>query len=231
MKETFLGFDSNAWLAIVGGIYAFATLLLAWWTNLASRRAVQVAREVARNQIEASSKIASEQLEASSKSVADQIAASTLAAREQIEASAKGVADQIAASSEAQELQLKAMRDAAIIQARASSVSNNRQAWINALRDEVTGFLTDADMVSVVRDEMPLSDERTREQFRSSRALTSHIFKVRLLINPTEGESTRLVDMLQEAQREGLSPQRREEIVSHLQTILKTEWERVKSGD
>lgn len=152
-------------------------------------------------------------------------------AQDQIAASAQGVSDQIAAASAAQERQLEAVRDAALIQARASSVSNNRQAWINTLRDEVTGFLTDADMEGVVRDEMPLTDERAREQFRSARALTAHIFKLRLLINPTEGESTRLVEMLQEVQREGLTGERREAIVAHTQRILKKEWERVKSGE
>ena len=107
MKSSLLGLDSNAWLAVVGGIYAFATLLLAWWTNVASRRSVKVAREIA---------------------------------GDQITASAQGIADQIAASNKAQELQLEVVRDAALIQARASSVSNNRQAWINSLRDEVAGF-------------------------------------------------------------------------------------------
>lgn len=198
MSDTFLGIGPNAWLAIVGGIYAFATLLLAWFTNVASRRSVEAARDVSSNQIAASS---------------------------------RSVAEQIAAAASALDLQLEATREAAVIQARASSVSNNRQAWINALRDEVTGFLTDADMGSIVRDEMPISDDRAREQFRSARALTAHIFKVRLLINPTEGESTRLVEMLEEAQRDGLTAERREEIVSHTQQILKTEWERVKSGD
>jgi len=198
MSDTFLGMGPNAWLAIVGGIYAFATLLLAWFTNVASRRSVEAARDVSSNQIAASS---------------------------------RSVAEQIAAAASALDLQLEATREAAVIQARASSVSNNRQAWINALRDEVTGFLTDADMGSIVRDEMPISDDRAREQFRSARALTAHIFKVRLLINPTEGESTRLVEMLEEAQREGLTAERREDIVSHTQQILKTEWERVKSGD
>jgi hypothetical protein len=198
MSDTFLGMGPNAWLAIVGGIYAFATLLLAWFTNVASRRSVEAARDVSSNQIAASS---------------------------------RSVAEQIAAAASALDLQLEATREAAVIQARASSVSNNRQAWINALRDEVTGFLTDADMSSIVRDEMPISDDRAREQFRSARALTAHIFKVRLLINPTEGESTRLVEMLEEAQREGLTAERREDIVSHTQQILKTEWERVKSGD
>ena len=198
MSDTFLGLSSNAWLAIVGGIYAFATLLLAWFTNAASRRSVDAMRDVSSKQIAASD---------------------------------KSVADQIAAAASALNLQLEATREAAVIQARASSVSNNRQAWINALRDEVTGFLTDADMGSVVRDEMPLSDDRAKEQFRSARALTAHIFKVRLLINPTEGESTKLVEMLEEAQREGLTTERREDIVSHTQQILKTEWERVKSGE
>ncbi len=198
MSETFLGLSSNAWLAIVGGMYALATLLLALFTNTASRNSVDAMRDVSGKQIAASD---------------------------------KSVADQIAAAASALNLQLKATREAAVIQARASSVSNNRQAWINTLRDEVTGFLTDAEMVSVVRDEMPLSDDRTNEQLRSARALTAHIFKVRLLINPTEGESTKLVEMLEEAQREGLTAKRREEIVSHTQHILKTEWERVKSGE
>lgn len=198
MIDTFLGLSSNAWLAIVGGIYAFATLLLAWFTNAASRRSVDAMRDVSGKQIAASD---------------------------------KSVADQIAAAASALNLQLTATREAAVIQARASSVSNNRQTWINALRDEVTGFLTDADMGSVVRDEMPLSDDRAKEQFRSARALTAHIFKVRLLINPTEGESTKLVEMLEEAQCEGLTTERREDIVSHTQQILKTEWERVKSGE
>lgn len=198
MSETFLGLTSNAWLAFVGGVYALATLLLAWWTNTASRRTVQAARDVA---------------------------------REQINASSQGIANQITASTTAQERQLDATREAALIQARATSVSNNRQAWINALRDEVTGFLTEADMAAIVRDEMRISDDRTREQFRSAQALTAHIFKVRLLINPTEGESTTLLDMLIQAERDGLTPVSRDSIVSHTQAILKKEWERVKSGE
>jgi len=198
MNDTFLGLNSNAWVPIVGAVYALATLLLAWWTNAASRRTVQAARDVA---------------------------------HEQITASSKGIADQINASAAAQDRQLEAMREAALIQARATSVSNNRQAWINALRDEVTGFLTDADMVSIVRDQMPISDDRAREQFRSARALTAHIFKARLLLNPTEGESTALLEMLIEAEREGLTAQRRDAIVLHTQSILKAEWERVKSGE
>jgi len=123
------------------------------------------------------------------------------------------------------------MREVAIIQARASSVSNNRQAWINALRDEVTGFLAEAELRSVVNDEMRLSEEREKEQLKIRRSLTAHIYKVKLLINPTEGESTTLVELLEDADLNGLDGERRERIVAHTQGILKTEWERVKSGD
>lgn len=209
MIATFLGLTANAWLAIVGGVYALATLLLVWATNRSSRRSVEAARE-----------IATEQVNAAKKSVESQIAAS-----------AKGVADQITASAQTQGQQIAAMREAALIQARAASVSNNRQGWINALRDEVTGFLTDAGIISIVRDNMPINDERAREQRRINRALSAHIYKVRLLINPTEGESTELLEMLQEAYREGLTDVRQNIIVEHTQKILKTEWERVKSGE
>lgn len=138
----------------------------------------------------------------------------------------------IAAASKATSQQIAAAREAAVIQARASSVSNNRQQWINSLRDEVTGFLTDAELGALVRDKMPMNEERAREQRRIIRALTAHIFKVRLLLNPTEGESKELVEMLIAVSLSGgLSDEDRERIVSHTQGILKTEWERVKSGE
>lgn len=102
---------------------------------------------------------------------------------------------------------------------------------INSLRDEVTGFLTDMDLSVIVRDEMPMGDDRPREQFRIARTLRAHVFKVRLLLNPTEGESVQLVDMLTGAlDRGGLTDEAQDQMVSHTQSIQKTEWERVKSG-
>ena len=148
----------------------------------------------------------------------------------QVRASAEGIERQIAASADNVKQQASASREAAVIQARATSISNNRQQWINSLRNEVTGFLTDADMLPVIRDEMPLSEERDRQFMCIARALRAHIFKVRLLINPTEGESCELVEMLNDAMQSGLRDELREQIVSHTQRILKTEWERVKSG-
>jgi hypothetical protein len=152
------------------------------------------------------------------------IAAAKEATSQQITAAREATSQQIAAAREATSQQIAAAREAAVIQARASSVSNNRQQWINFLRDEVTGFLSDAELIGVLRD--------AREQAPYQRALSAHIFKVRLLLNPTEGVSSKLVDMLTDVKNaaRGLSDEDRERIVSHTQGILKTEWERVKSG-
>lgn len=220
LSHSLLGVDTDAWLAIAGVAYASATFFLAWATHDSSKKAAATAREVADKQIEASGA-----------GIALQIGAANDGLSRQLALNSEHVSSQIEAAANAQERQIVAMRDAALIQARASSVSNNRQAWINALRDEVTGFLTDAELSIVVRDEMRLSDEREHEQLRIRRALTTHIFKVRLLINPTEGESTTLVEMLQDVEINDLTDSRREAIVAHTQKILKTEWERVKSGE
>lgn len=242
MNCNLLGLDPNAWLAIAAFAYAGATYWLARATSRGSSEVARAARDVAHQQnLVQSANIAeqlksaelglSRQLEANAAGVTAQIAASVDAQTRQIRANAEDVAAQIAASSDAQTRQIEAMRDAALIQARASSVSNNRQAWINSLRDEVTGFLTDAELRSVVNDEMRPSEERENQQLRIRRALAAHIFKVRLLLNPTEGESTTLLGMLQDVELSGLTDESREMIVAHTQTILKTEWERVKSGE
>lgn len=199
MASTFLGLTSNAWLAIVGGLYAFATFLLAWWTNLASRRSDRSDHTIAGTQIAAAS---------------------------------KEIAAQLAASEAAHEKQLAAIRDAAVIQARASSVSNNRQNWINSLRDEVTGFLTDRDVLDIVLNRTgEFRQDRLKQVIPLEKSLLAYVYKVRLFLNPTEGESTRLVEMLEHARYKGLESGKREEIITHTQSILKREWERVKSGE
>jgi|GEM_PF-3769509 len=145
---------------------------------------------------------------------------SEAATAKQIEAAAANVARQI-----------EATEAAALIQARATAVSNNRQGWINELRSEVTAFLTEMDIKFVVDDDLRLSDRREEEQLRIARALRSHIFKVRLLLNPNEGESTTLIEMMDDiVEKDVLTGDDREALVSHTQGILKAEWERVKSG-
>jgi len=205
---TFLGIGPNAWLAIVGAAYAAATYQLARVTNAASIRAADSAKEIADNQN----------------------AVTMAAVAKQIENAVEGVSLQIRASSDQQDRQAISTREAAVIQARAGSVSNNRQAWINSLRDEVTDFLAEAQIDPRMS---PLNEPRYADTHPSTlRKLRAHIFKIRLLLNPNEGESTTLVSMLERALADGgLTSHNREAIVQHTQSILKTEWERVKSGE
>ncbi len=154
------------------------------------------------------------------------------ATAKQIEAASTNVIRQIESGASSVREQIEATKEAALIQARATSVSNNRQGWINDLRNEVTAFLTDADIKDIIDNEMRLSEHREEEQLRIARALRSHIFKVRLLLNPTEGESTTLISMMEAVLGSGaLTDEARDAIVRHTQGILKTEWERVKSGE
>lgn len=148
------------------------------------------------------------------------------------EGSEASTAKQIKANAETVQAQIEATKEAAVIQARAASVSNNRQAWINDLRAEVTGFLTEMEAKYIVDEELRASDRREEEQLRIARALRAHVFKVRLLINPNEGESTTLVEMMDDIVGKGvLDDEDRETLVTHTQKILKTEWERVKTGE
>ena len=202
--------DANGWLAAATGVYAAGTAALAWFTNSASRRAVQTSERITSDQIEATRE----------------------ATLSQIQASREFTADQIKAASNSTESQVAAAKDAALIQARAAAVSNNRQGWINQLRDEVTGFLTEAGMRRYFEATVEFSESREAQRTVVLRAMKSHLNKIRLLINPTEGESTELVEMLTRVyNHEDTSEAFEDAVISHTQAILKTEWERVKSGD
>ena len=202
--------NSNAWLAGATTVYAGGTLLLAWVTGRGSVRSARTSQETNDAQIEAAAE----------------------STARQIEASAEFSSQQIRAAAETTEKQIAAAIDAARIQGHTAAVSQSRQGWINQLRDEVTGFLTEAGMRSIVDDQMRLSDVREAQQLAIGRAMRSHLNKVRLLINPTEGESTELVEMLSKVlTREEWDDVAEERIVTHTQGILKTEWERVKRGD
>jgi len=208
-EPTFFGMTPSWAMAIATGVYALATGGLALVTHFSAKRALQSGDASTTKQIKAASEHIGRQLEA-----AEQTAA------RQIEAAADNISKQI-----------EATRDAAKIQAQASAVSNNRQAWINDLRNEVTAFLAEAELRSIVDDEMRVSEKREDEQLRIARMFRHHIYKVKLLINPTEGESVELVRMMTAIFEDGLTAESRDEIVAHTQGILKTEWERVKRGD
>lgn len=147
----------------------------------------------------------------------------------QIIAAASNVNRQIQATSDGAARQSTAAKEAAVIQARASSISNNRQQWINLLRDEITGFLTDIDTRSIMWNGEQIWTREDKQALSAS--LRRHIYEVELLINPTEGESKELLNMMKEALKNDLPEAGENAIITHTQKILKTEWERVKRGE
>lgn len=131
-------------------------------------------------------------------------------------------------------------------QIRASVISNNRQRWIETLRDLIAAFCaqaiaatprrrsllaagggivtTDADMLDKIED------------------LLKTFMKIRLMTNPLEADHQELVKVLTRTMTTlrtapldtDLEPSIREaveEIVTKSQPILKREWARVKAGE
>jgi hypothetical protein len=117
-------------------------------------------------------------------------------------------------------------------QIRATVVSANRQAWINALRDDV------AEVVSLVEGyhrvqhiagliEQVVESERVRADYRRRAELA--LTRVRLRVNETEQDAKDLVGLLQIAVGAmKMDGPLRENITNAAQRILKAEWLRVK---
>ncbi len=118
-------------------------------------------------------------------------------------------------------------------QSRVTVLSANRQAWINVLRDllaecmAISGFIHIADWSNRKQSEF---DEKM-ERF----ALV--VSKIRLMLNPTEQDHKRLSEMLGELMNSMRSIKEKDAVkgaqlmkdfVPISQTILKSEWERVK---
>lgn len=124
-------------------------------------------------------------------------------------------------------------------QINASVLSGNRQAWINRLRDEV------ASLTAIVNN---LPSAHANESVATTDAIAEHgrLVKmaqtVKLLINPTEEDHKKLVQLIDTAGEEVIDSinkrkadakhfeQVAQEIVRQTQLILKREWERVKNG-
>ena len=76
------------------------------------------------------------------------------------------------------------------------------------------------------------SHETDRQKLEIERQIRLRLYKIQLLINPNEGESTELLNMLENAAGQFLiQKEDREKLVSHAQGMFKTEWERVKKGE
>lgn len=135
----------------------------------------------------------------------------------------------------------------------ADNISAKRQVWIDELRKEAAEFLTlFARLEELRRPTMGLSPEDQKlnfdERAEANKRSTELGIRIKLRLNPKEDEHNEFVRLLgvlsdlcgppilneTEAQRADAIKQfgvARNNVIAHLQTILKHEWERVKKGD
>ncbi|MBR8282530.1 hypothetical protein [Burkholderia vietnamiensis] len=135
----------------------------------------------------------------------------------------------------------------------ADNISAKRQVWIDELRKEVAEYLTLFARLEDLRRPAPgLADEDQKLNFdeaaEASKRATELGIRIKLRLNPNEGEHkefVRLLGVLSDAcadppPGETVEQMRearlrfnraRDDVIAHLQTILKHEWERVKKGD
>ena len=122
-------------------------------------------------------------------------------------------------------------------QIRASVVSNNRQQWINQLRDTIADLLAKQQMARTLNSNFH-SDERSLPRIED---VTRLGYKIQLLINPNESDHATLADSIakiinsmnmQNEQHSAFDiAKHAEQVLTLSQGILKREWERVKRGD
>ena len=126
-------------------------------------------------------------------------------------------------------------------QARIALRANNRQAWINTLRDVISDFSSTARMVTLSND--------FADRFPRAEKLFFLEEKMKLLVNPNEDDHKSLIVEFEKARvsairifaadnDKGKKDSAHEElkdalknITSKSQTILKREWERVKTAE
>jgi hypothetical protein len=120
-------------------------------------------------------------------------------------------------------------------QIRSQTISANRHAWINSLREELAAFLS---LITSLAFPVPVLDPN---KFReSAEQLILVHSKIKLRLNPKEQDHIQLNDLLNQTYDSAISDddkerrtvhKKRDEIVALSQVILKREWERVKAGD
>lgn len=133
----------------------------------------------------------------------------------------------------------------------ADNISSKRQAWIDELRADAAEFLTVAGRSQEFRRAF-IRNLDPKEAFRglldSEMRAKELAIRIRLRLNPNESDHNQLIKLISslafktlDSSRTYTDAEEREiaksfndatnEIVRHLQVILKHEWERVKRGD
>jgi hypothetical protein len=108
-------------------------------------------------------------------------------------------------------------------------VSNSRQQWINALRDELSSLISHLTEYRFVNSD---------RQFQIFSKVWAELYKIELLLNPTEDLHEKMIKELREIvwlchgnDQTSNFMEKREVVLSLSKEILKQEWRRVKSFD
>lgn len=129
-------------------------------------------------------------------------------------------------------------------QIKSTTVSANRQDWINTLRNEISKFISSVHVVSFgLLEEVGFTPLDSKEKLADVFLIEA---KIRLMLNPLEEDHQRLVETMHDCMfkasqaplddsdsKETKSMEVRnstEELVSISQNVLKREWVRVKTG-
>jgi type II secretory pathway pseudopilin PulG len=134
----------------------------------------------------------------------------------------------------------------------ADNISAKRQVWIDELRADVAEYLANIARIEELRRPPPnLSAEQSAQNFEdfaeANKRATELGIRIKLRLNPREDEHNQFVNLLKtlaevckdppanesDAQKQEaleLFSVARDNVVAHLQLILKHEWERIKRG-
>ncbi len=122
-------------------------------------------------------------------------------------------------------------------QIRANLVSANRQKWIDAIRDDVSEFLTVWDKFSGLLTKRSKegyfdNDKDINEFFESHYRMEFLFTRIKLRLNPGDRNHNTLLEMIEalmKSERSGSGLELPNRIVDWTQHILKAEWDRLKS--
>jgi hypothetical protein len=126
------------------------------------------------------------------------------------------------------------------LQIRANVVSVNRQAWIDRLRDELAELFELLTWQLLQRPGTLSGEEGYKYEAEKRSRIRLLMNKVRLRLNPLETDSQALLELLNNLRDAAARGSRGEDskfddlmekAVAKAQTILKTEWKRVKKGE
>ncbi len=124
-------------------------------------------------------------------------------------------------------------------QIRANLVSANRQAWINALRDDLSELFELFTFLFLLRPGTFNGEDGLKFIMEKRSKIRLLIIRIRLRLNPTEKLSKALLDAITQLQNVAQSmgsgsdaefDKWMEATIANAQEILKSEWKRVRSG-